>query len=294
MSNKKHFIFINAFYNGFADKTDCINVDLIETILKKTKIHNFEITNNLNEANILLESCFGNSIKNYKKWDLKIFFSGESWIVDLNNYDIILKSSFTQNNIINFPLCVYYILNNNLMNKVINRPIITKVPSKFCVFCVSNGGSMPRNKMFEVLNTYKKVDSIGKFNNNVGFNINSSYWSEEYINFLKDYKFIICFENSKYDTYVTEKIVNAQIANILPIYWGTNYVKTIFNENSFIYLENENDNNSYLKVLQNVIELDQDDNKYLNFINKNVLNNEYFNNNFSIDKFADNINKLIN
>ena len=33
MSYIKHYIYVNAFFNGFENKTDAINVDLIEKIL---------------------------------------------------------------------------------------------------------------------------------------------------------------------------------------------------------------------------------------------------------------------
>jgi hypothetical protein len=293
MSDTKYYIYVNAFFNGFENKTDSINIDLIEKILKRTKLCNFEITYDINEANVLLESLFGNTLKYYKQWYKKIFFSGESWKDDLNGYDIILKSSYTIGNVINFPLFSYYILNNNLLDRMLNRPKITNVPPKFCCFCVSNGGSAPRNKMFEIINSYKRVDSIGKFNNNVGFYINEPYWHQNYINFLQQYKFIICFENSKYDTYITEKIVNAQLANSVPIYWGTNYVENVFNKNSFIYLENEYNDQCYIDVLNKVKELDEDDEKYLNFINQSILNIEYFNDNFSINEIANKIDKLL-
>jgi hypothetical protein len=292
-NTNKNYIFVNAFYNGFIDKTDCNHIGFFESIFKNTKLNNFEITNDLNKANILLESCFGNSICLKKKWDKKIFFSGESWRVNLDNYDIIIKSSYTNGRTIDLPLCVYYIHNNNFLDRITEKRIISTIPPKFCCFCVSNGGSRPRNHMFEILNSYKKVDSLGKYNNNVGYNINYPYWSEEYRDYLKQYKFIICFENSKYDTYVTEKIINAHLSKIIPIYWGTNHVKNMFYENSFIYLENENSQQSYADVLKRVIELDQDDSKYLEFINRPILNEKFFQENYSIDIITKKINNLL-
>ena len=125
------------------------------------------------------------------------------------------------------------------------------------------------------------------------------YWSSEYIEYLKQYKFIICFENSLSDTYVTEKIVNAQLANIVPIYWGTPHVKNIFNENSMIYLSNENlesgsgSGSGYIDVLNKVIELDQNDYKYLEFVNRDVLQQKYFSDNYSIDIIGEKLDKLL-
>ena len=76
-NSTKYFIFINGFWSGFVSKKDGIHIGFIETLLKKTKLFNFELTSNIDRANILFESCFGPSIcdSNNKKWDKKIYFS---------------------------------------------------------------------------------------------------------------------------------------------------------------------------------------------------------------------------
>jgi hypothetical protein len=291
-----NIIYVNAFWNGFIDKTDCINIEFFENLFKKTNLSNFEFTNDLSKANILLESCFGNSILDFKKWEKTIFFSGESesrFPRCLNKYDIILKGSYNNNNIIDLPLFVIYIINNNFFYRLIQEKYIINIPQKFCCFCVSNGNSFSRNKMFTILNSYKKVDSLGRYNNNVGYYIDPPYWSEDYLNHLKQYKFIICFENSKEETYITEKIINAYLSNIIPIYWGTEHVKNIFYEDSMIYLNNENNEQQYYDVLNKVIELDNDDSKYLQFINRKTIKIDYFEENYTIDKISEKINKLL-
>ena len=70
------------------------------------------------------------------------------------------------------PLFVVYVLNNpGFYERLIERPLKTKetIPPKFCCFCVSNGGCFVRNKMFEIISSYKKVDSFGNHNNNLGY-----------------------------------------------------------------------------------------------------------------------------
>ena len=98
-------------------------------------------------------------------------------------------------------------------------------------------------------------------------------------------------ENSKSDTYITEKLVNAYFANSVPIYWGTPHVNNIFQQ--FLYLENENDISSYMDVLEKVKELDQNDETYLEFINKPVFNKDFFDENYSFDAVANKINQLL-
>jgi hypothetical protein len=312
-----YYIYVNGFWDGFIEKTDANHIEFFENILKKTKLSNYKITNDINQANVLLESCFSNSVLNTKSWKTSIFYSGEpflSFIEDqdnildsetiltkqktkglIGNYNIVLFSEESKNNIINLPLFVYYIYGNNIFNKLITRPLITKVPKHFCCFIVSNGGCEIRNKMFTILNSYKKVHSYGKFNNNMGMNLNFNYWTDEFRRFISNYKFIICFENSKFGTYSTEKIINPYLAEIIPIYWSSNKINNIISKNSMLFLENETDD-CFQNLLEKIKELDNSDEKYLEFINRSIIDSnglEYWKNNYSIEKIAEQINKLI-
>ena len=62
---------------------------------------------------------------------------------------------------INIPLFISYLYCNNFLEKCISRPIRTTVPEKFCCWIVSNDKCVERNTIFYMLNTYKKVDSVG-------------------------------------------------------------------------------------------------------------------------------------
>jgi len=308
-----YYIYVNGFWNGFVEKTDANHIEFFENILKKTKLSNYKITNDIYKANVLLESCFGNSVLGAKSWKHSIFYSGEPFASNVNEYrvnknkvdhtkeaykssnikhDIVLFSEHTNNNIINLPLFVYYIYGNNFIDKLISRPLITKVPKHFCCFIVSNGQSDTRNKMFEVLNSYKKVHSYGKFANNMGMNLKFDYWTEGFRRFISNYKFIICFENSKFGTYSTEKIINPYLAGIIPIYWSSHEIKNVINENSMLFLEDETDT-SFQNILEKVKELDCSDEKYLEYINRPFFNKEFWDTNYSIERIAKQINNHI-
>jgi hypothetical protein len=308
-----YYIYVNGFWNGFVEKTDANHIEFFENILKKTKLSNYKITNDINHANVLLESCFGNSVLGAKSWKHSIFYSGEPFASNVNEYrvnkhkvdhtkeaykssnikhNIILFSECTNNNIINLPLFVYYIYGNNFIDKLITRPLITKVPKHFCCFIVSNGQSDTRNKMFEVINSYKKVHSYGKFANNMGMNLNFDYWTEGFRRFISNYKFIICFENSKFGTYSTEKIVNPYLAGTIPIYWSSHEIKNIINENSMLFLEDEEDI-SFQNILEKVKELDCSDDKYLEYINRPFFNKEFWDTNYSIERISKQIDNHI-
>jgi hypothetical protein len=291
----KYFIYINAFWDGFVTKTDANHIGFYELLFSKTKLKNFQITTDLNTANVLFESLFGSNLTFIKKWKYKIHYSGESMSNNCSDYDIVLKSEITKNNIVDLPLFVAYIYTNNFLNKLINRNLVTQIPSKFCCFIVSSPNYQIRNNMFNELNKYKKVDSLGHHNNNVGFYLQYGYWTQEYRDFIKQYKFIICFENTKINTYITEKIVNPMLAGIIPIYWGTHHIKNVFNQDSFLLLENES-NDDFNNLIEKIKELDQDDNKYLEFVNRPVFtqqNIQYWNEHYTIDKIAESIDKLL-
>ena len=301
--NEKPLIYVNGFWSGFVDKTDANHIEFFENLFSNTKyFKNFEITNDINNANVLFESLFANSLVNKKKWLCKIHYSGESFSNPLNNYDIILysKKSENTNKIIDCPLAIYYIYCNNFMNQlqIRNKSDIEKkitVPSKFCCFIVSNGKSNVRNNFFNTLNKYKKVDSLGNFNNNMGFILKHNYWTQEYRNFISQYKFIICFENTNFGTYITEKIVNPYLANIIPIYWGTQHIQKMFNPASMLYLENES-LEAFDNLLHKIIELDNNDQKYLEYINQPVFtedNLKFWSENYTIEKIANQIDNLI-
>jgi len=291
--NTEYYIFLNGFWPGFAEKTDGITVDIFEKIFSKTILKNFKITNDFNVANVLFESVFGNTLANIKNWKYKIFFSGEPYITNSEKYDLLMFSHETEKNIVDIPLYVVYMYDNELLNRIINKPKITKIPEKFCCFIVSNEICPARNNMFQYLNQYKKVESCGRNANNMQFVIQHHYWTEEFRKFISNYKFIICFENNKQNTYSTEKIVNPYVAGSIPIYWGSSHIHNVFNKNSMLYLEDESIE-SYQKIINEIIELDNSDEKYLEFINRPAITDlSYFNNNYTIDVISQKIDKVL-
>jgi len=58
---------------------------------------------------------------------------------------------------------------------------------------------------------------------------------------LPEYKFCLCPENSIYDGYVTEKLIDAYAGLTVPIYSGTMSVDCDFNERAFLNYQNTKD-----------------------------------------------------
>jgi hypothetical protein len=297
MSVSKYYVLPYNWWPGFNEKTDANHIGFFENLLSRTKLSNFEITRDINKANVLLEAGNPNeTIHNCKQWSYKINFIGEPALPHSDKYDIVLTSINNVKNIVDLPLSIAYIHCNDFFPRLYNRDKIETVPAKFCVFIVSNPKCKLRNDLFKLINNYKKVDSLGCYANNVGYKAQEPYWSPEYFKMLSNYKFMICCENSKMETYTTEKIVNPYLSRIIPIYWGSHNIKNIFNPNSMLFLEDETQE-SIDKLIEKIIELDNNDEKYLEFINRPIFtedNIKFWNENYTFDSLAKKIDNILN
>jgi len=296
VNNEKYYIYAYHWWTGFENKTDGNHIGFYEKLFLKTKMKNFEITTDIDKANVLLESGKPDEkIREYKKWKYTINYIGEPVLPDAEKYDLCLTSVNNIKNVVDLPLSIAYIHCNDFLPKLLNQRAITSVPQFFCAFIVSNSNCTIRNSIFEKLNEYKKVHSMGRYANNVGGIIHYPYWSNEFLEVLGQHKFIICFENTKMETYSTEKIVNPYLARTLPIYWGSHNIKNIFNSESMLFLEDETDE-CFTNLIKRVIELDNDDTKYLEFINRPIFTKEnldYWNGNYTIEGLGKKIDDVL-
>ena len=233
----------NYFYNLLKDEFDVV------------------ITDN---PDYLFFSIFGNKHLNYKC--KKIFYTGENIAPPLNYCDYSFSFDYL-NDERNYRL-PHYLLYDGYYElqrpKIINESLVKR---KFCNFVVSNNACQERNSFYTELSKYKKVDSGGRFANNIGGPVDNK------VNFQSDYKFSIAFENNAYRPqhpgYTTEKIMEPMTVNSIPIYWGNPEIEKEFNTKSFI---NVYDFDSIDDVINNIIELDKDDNKYLELLNQPWFN----------------------
>ncbi len=292
-SAETYNIYFHNWWNGFFTRQDGNHIGFFEKLLSFTIMKKFKITD-INKANVLIEAGKPNdNIRDSKKW-IKINFIGEPVFSDYEKYDLVLTGSVSKPNIVDLPVSVMYILGNNFIPRLSSPPIKTSIPPYFCCFIVSNPKCKERNKMFEMLNKYKKVNSAGSYANNT-HHINYPWWSEQFIEYISMHKFMICFENTKMETYSTEKIVNTFLARTIPIYWATDHVHNIFNPESMIFLKDETEE-SFQNVVNRVIELDNNDEKYLEFVNKPIFNEQnqrYWEENYSFASLGKKINRLI-
>lgn len=162
--------------------------------------------------------------------------------------------------------------------------------TEFCSFVVSTYNprkNQNRPDFFELLSRYKKVDSGGRLRNNIGRQL--PFGAKAKAEFLRPYKFNICFENNSQPGYATEKIYDAMAARCLPIYWGDPLIGQQFNPRSFL---NRADFPSDEALVEKIIELDRDDAKYLEYMRQPYLPEDQPTLYFSLDRICDFFEKI--
>lgn len=248
------------------------------------------------EADIIFFSTFNG--KNEKKTPTidflgtKVFWTGENIRQDMSKCDFAFGFDYEEQiknkNYTRLPLYVYYGGGKDLIKqKNYNPKKILSSKTKFCNYIYSKDAK-ERTDFFKELSKYKKIDAPGKSINNSPPILPSKFtnfakniqtiespfkkyylsslisrhfgnWRTSVINYQKNYKFTIAFENSSYTGYTTEKIYHPMLANSIPIYWGNPEIDREFNTKSFV---NWHEYNDHKKVVDVVISLDQNNKKY--------------------------------
>jgi len=219
------------------------------------------------EPDFLFYSCYGYEYLKYKC--IRISFISENQRPDFSGCDYAL--SFDINNDprhYRLPLYRLYIdLWGQDMNALKNRSAQEireqwKAKDKFCCMLVSNGNSKKRINFFHKLSGVKRVDSGGRYLNNIGRSVDNK------LEFIKDYKFVFAFENSSHPGYVTEKVIEPCFVGSIPIYWGNKEIGKDFNPARFI---NYHDFKDEQALIRRIIEIDNDDELALEIISQPIF-----------------------
>jgi GR25 family glycosyltransferase involved in LPS biosynthesis len=230
--------------------------------------------------NAIFFGPFGDS---WKKYPLipKIHYTGEN-TPPIQEESVKLNLGFAHADMVGdsylrFPLWILEIdwFNCN-MEKIVNpKPIpldrCTNVKydeltrkKKFCAFIVSNPTNSIRNMAFQWINSYKSVDSAGRLFNNLGTDLfaggGGGGGELKKLEFLKDYKFCIAYENNSSQGYVTEKYLHAKAAGCIPIYWGDPKIERDFDINGCIDARNIHTKEELIAAVQ---EIDTNDALYI-------------------------------
>lgn len=201
-------------------------------------------------------------------------FSGEPFYNDPNLYNVNLipvpsrtySDPFAKKGLI---VSTYFAgphIHMNDMWKRLNGPVrqfnaAKHATQKFCSFVVSNWKCEARNLMFAKLCSVKKVESSGRWMNNTGA-LAPFGEGDAYFQFLNQYRFMLCFENTSQCSYFTEKLVHAYIGGSIPIYWGCPELPDFINSKAIIHLQGPPTEDAMDRLIQTIMEIDGNPAKY--------------------------------
>jgi len=173
------------------------------------------------------------------------------------------------NNYIAIPIIHNYI-NYYLNNSPIIKPSqYTEFKDKrFCLMINKSNLNTEIQHYVNILSEIGQVDHISIYNDYI--EAKSCYHSPELLNVMNKYKFILCFENSYGNGYITEKIFNCFFARSISIYKGSPIIRNYINTNSFISLENvDND------IFEKIRNINTNPDLFNDIINNNKISHEY-------------------
>lgn len=211
-------------------------------------------------ADYVIHSCAGYDVLKYS--GIRIFVSGECVSPDFNisDYALSFERMTYSDRYYWLPLIrLYPTAYEALKRRRIPFQEILEQRRDFCCYVMSNtkNSAADRTEIFEKLCTYKKVNSGGRWRNNVGGPVKNK------IEFEAKHKFAIAFENHSRPGYLTEKFAQAAQAGCIPIYWGDPGIGKIFNPKSFI---NCHDYSNFDEVLDQIKRIDTDDSLYVQML----------------------------
>lgn len=224
------------------------------------------------KADLIIYSIFGNVHKKYNC--KKIFFTGENIRPNFEECDFSISFDFDDydGRNIRIPLWYWYIDWFGVSSydnpdylipvKYLYEPneFSKKEKVRFCSAVYSNPVGI-RTEFVNRLNQYKKVDCFGKL---VGFNTLLD-GEKNKLDIISNYKFNICFENSTYPGYYTEKLLHAKVTGCVPIYYSDEKVFKDFNKSCFLSYKNIDE------LIDKVVELDSNNLLYNEIKNQSLF-----------------------
>lgn len=273
--NRRHIkVKYVGFWEGFDENDNFFSDILNEQYIVETS----------EEPDYIICSCFGNFYEYCQYPQIRIMYCGENYIPDFNLIDYaicrfpitFLDRTFFYPGWMN-PITHFrdiekrerHFTKEELKEKVFFANFISSHESEFGI----------RGSFYKKLSEYKRIESAGTYLNNMPENFVVDYRNESKTELQRKSKFTLCFESTKNEGFITEKITDAFYADTIPIYYGSSTIVDAFNPEAFLdYSSFENEK----KLIDRIIELDNDDDKYLEMLNKPIFLKK-----ISVDKHMD-------
>ena len=146
-----------------------------------------------------------------------------------------------------------------------------KTKEHFASFIASHDSEYNiRGNFFKALNKRKRVESVGSYLNNQPDGKTVDWLDGSKQEFIKKSRFSLCFESTKDEGFITEKIVEAFYADTIPVYYGSSNIKEIFNPKAFIDVS---DYPSFDAAIDKILEIENDEKLYLEMLRQPIFNN---------------------
>jgi hypothetical protein len=180
------------------------------------------------------------------------------------------------------PFIYIYIDNFIRLQKELQIKEIPFEKKKFCLFTSRNLLNSNKQLILNELSKIGKIDHISQYTEieNV-----TCYHDPKLLEVFNKYKFIICFENSKTDGYITEKIFNVFLSKSIPIYDGAPNIYKFISPQSFIEFEQSH------RFIKKIELLSKNKKLYEHIINSNKIAQQFNNENW-VDELQSRLNCL--
>lgn len=163
---------------------------------------------------VCVENCSAKGRPHYKHFNLFQHYNDSRISIFIyNDISKIVKG----NNFIAIPFIYLYIDQFVRLEKTLTVPKVSFADKKFCLIASRNNLNRNKGETLHLLSNIDCIDLMGKYEE---LKSTSCYHSQELLSVFSQYKFIICFENSKNDGYITEKLFNVFLAGSIPVYDG--------------------------------------------------------------------------
>ena len=287
----QYFLSPNFEYEFVNDNIDNSNIDNSDVDIFILGIDSGKSDDFYNDKiNILISIENAPHWKEYKHY--KKFKEYNNKSIDIYLYNHISKIFSPYQNSLSIPTIytrINYFKQYEEFYKNHNQLQCQFTDKKFCLkIKKSSYGKQLINKIYWFFkNKNYNLDDISYYSE---LSNKSCYNSIELLKVFNNYKFIICFENSAGNGYITEKIFNCFFAKTIPIYFGAPDIDKFINKDSFIKIESEKD---FEKAFQLIKELNGNEEKYNEFINRKKISSDFNDENY-IEKFDEIIKKKLN
>lgn len=224
---------------------------------------------------ISIENCLNKNLNWYSHYNKYEDYGNK--LINMYIYNHITKINITPD-FLAIPT-IYYRMDYFKLkyNYYFNHPELSKSfnEKKFCL--VINKSNL-NSDIYKLKNKLEKIDTIDHISIYDDKIINKScYNSIELLKVFNGYKFIICFENSYSDGYITEKIFNCLFAKTIPIYGGSLIIDQYIDNKCFINTKNNIDCNDLFNKINN---LNSNEKLYNEYINLNKISKKYNDENY--------------